>query len=221
MGKGGNPMGRIIVIMGAPGAGKGTQSRLLSERFGYPQISTGDILREMAQAETSLGCQLKETLASGSLVSDQVLTQIILERTSKPDCINGYILDGFPRTLKQAELLESLAKKQGHEVVLVRVTVHKNTLFKRLTGRRSCPICGEIYNIYFKPSQQEGVCDLDCTPLTQRSDDTAEKVGVRLNTYIELTTPLFEFYKQTGRLIIVDGERPVEEVFENLSNMLP
>lgn len=207
--------------MGAPGAGKGTQSRLLSEKYGYPQISTGDILREMAQADTQLGHQLKEILASGNLVSDQVLTQVILERTSKPDCSEGYILDGFPRTLKQAELLESLAEKQGHEIVLVRVTVHKNILLKRLTGRRVCPSCGEIYNVYFKPPKHIGICDLDGAILTQRTDDTVEKVGVRLNNYIESTTPLFEFYGQTGRLIMIDGDRPVEQVFQNLSNMLP
>lgn len=208
-------------MMGAPGAGKGTQSRLLSEKFGYPQISTGDILREMSQAETSLGHHLKVTLASGNLVSDEVLTEVILERTSKADCLKGYILDGFPRTLKQAELLECLAKKQGHEVLLVRVTVHKDTLLKRLTGRRLCPKCGEIYNIYFKPPQEDNVCDLDGTQLTQRSDDTEDKVGVRLHAYIESTTPLFDYYKQTGRLIVIDGERPVEEIFQDLSKMLP
>ena len=214
-------MGRIIVIMGAPGAGKGTQSRLLSEKFSYPQISTGDILREMAQADTALGHQLKEILASGNLVNDQVLTQVILERTSQSDCKAGYILDGFPRTLKQAELLEDLAERQGHEIVLVRVTVHKNTLLKRLTGRRICPVCGEIYNIYFKPPQSDSLCDLDAALLIQRSDDNAEKVGIRLSNYIESTTPLFDFYANSGRMIVVDGDKPVEEVFSNLSDMLP
>lgn len=214
-------MGRIIVIMGAPGAGKGTQSRLLSEKFSYPQISTGDILREMAQANTPLGHQLKEILASGNLVSDQILTQVILERTSHADCKFGYILDGYPRTLKQAELLEDLAASQSHEIVLVRVTVHRNTLLKRLTGRRICPTCGEIYNVYFKPPQQDGLCDLEGALLIQRSDDTAEKVGIRLSNYIESTTPLFDFYAKTGRMIVIDGEKPVEDVFVNLSSMLP
>jgi adenylate kinase len=214
-------MGMIIVIMGAPGAGKGTQSRLLSEQFGYPQISTGDILREMSQADTPLGRELKGILASGNLVSDQVLADVILERTSRPDCAEGYILDGYPRTLNQAELLEALAKKQGHSILLVRVTVHKDTLIKRLTGRRLCPQCGEIYNVYFKPPQREGFCDLDGAPLTQRSDDNEDKVGTRLQAYIESTTPLFDYYGQTGRLLVIDGERPVEEIFQELSDLLP
>ncbi|MBI1766643.1 MAG: adenylate kinase [Acidobacteria bacterium] len=214
-------MGRIVVIMGAPGAGKGTQSRLLSDKYGYPQISTGDILREMSQAETPLGQELRTILASGNLVSDQVLAEVILERTSRTDCASGYILDGFPRTLKQAELLEDLAGRQGHSVMLVRVTVHKDTLLKRLTGRRLCPVCGEIYNVYFKPPKQEGACDLDGAALSQRVDDNEEKVGTRLQAYIESTTPLFDYYGKSGRLVAVDGERPVEEIFNDLSNLLP
>lgn len=207
--------------MGAPGAGKGTQSRLLSDKYGYPQISTGDILREMSQAETPLGQELRTILASGNLVSDQVLAEVILERTSRTDCASGYILDGFPRTLKQAELLEDLAGRQGHSVMLVRVTVHKDTLLKRLTGRRLCPVCGEIYNVYFKPPKQEGACDLDGAALSQRVDDNEEKVGTRLQAYIESTTPLFDYYGKSGRLVAVDGERPVEEIFNDLSNLLP
>lgn len=214
-------MGRIIVIMGAPGAGKGTQSRLLSEKYGYPQISTGDILREMSGAETPLGKELKEILASGNLVSDEILAEVILERTMRRDCATGYILDGFPRTLKQAQLLEDLAKKQGHSVLLVRATVHKDTLMKRLTGRRLCSDCGEIYNIYFKPPKEQGRCDLDGVELMQRSDDKEEKVGTRLQAYIESTTPLFDYYGKSGRLVVIDGERPVEEIFNDLSNLLP
>lgn len=214
-------MGKIIVIMGAPGAGKGTQARLLSDRFGYPQISTGDILREMSQAETSLGRELKEILASGRLVSDEILAEVILERTSRADCARGYILDGFPRTLKQAQLLDELAERQGHDVLLVRVTVHENTLMKRLTGRRLCPQCGEIYNIYFKPPKQEGICDLDGATLTQREDDSEEKVGTRLQAYRESTAPLFDYYGQRGRMLVIAGERPVEEIFSELSNLLP
>jgi adenylate kinase len=214
-------MGRIIVIMGAPGAGKGTQSRLLSDKFGYPQISTGDILREMSEAESQLSSELKEILASGKLVSDEVLAAVILERTSRKDCENGYILDGYPRTLRQAALLESLAKKQRHSVLLVRVTVHKDTLMKRLTGRRLCPVCGEIYNVYFKVPLRDCLCDLDGEKLTQRSDDNEEKVGTRLQAYIESTTPLFDYYAKTGRLLVIDGERPVNEIFEELSSLLP
>jgi adenylate kinase len=193
----------------------------LSDRFGYPQISTGDILRELSQAETPRGCELREILASGRLVSDEILAEVILERTSRADCATGYILDGFPRTLKQAQLLDELAKRQGHDVLLVRVTVQESTLMKRLTGRRLCPQCGEIYNIYFKPPKQESVCDLDGAVLTQREDDNEEKVGTRLQAYRESTAPLFDYYSQRGRMLVIDGERPVEEIFAELSNLLP
>ena len=213
-------MGNVIVIMGAPGAGKGTQSRLLSEKFIYPQIATGDILREMSQAETPLGQEIRETLVAGNLVSDQVLADVILERTSRSDCANGYILDGFPRTLRQAELLEDLAKRQGNDILLVRVTVHKEVLLKRLTGRRLCAQCGEIYNVYFKAPKVEGVCDLDGATLSQRADDNESVVGKRLETYIESTLPLFNYYSASGRIVAIDGEQPVETIFAQLSNLL-
>ena len=213
-------MGKIIVMVGAPGAGKGTQARLLAEHFGYPQISTGEILREMALADTPLGREIRELQASGRLVSDDTLAQVILARTSQPDCANGYILDGFPRTRKQAEMLEELARKQGKKVVLVRVVVSDEALMKRLTGRRNCPCCGEIYNIYFRPPRQEGVCDLDGTPLAQRSDDNAGAVGTRLAAYEESTAPLIEFYRAGGRLVEIDGELPVEKVFQKVITII-
>jgi len=209
-------MSKIIVIIGAPGAGKGTQSRLLSEKYGYPQISTGDILREMAQADTPLGRRIKKTMAAGKLVSDKILAEVIRTRTSQPDCSNGYILDGYPRTLSQAHLLEELASKQGKQVHLARVIVSEEALFKRLTGRRTCSRCGEIYNIYFRPPKVEGVCDMDGAPLTQRSDDNPESVSKRFEEYRQSTAPLIDYYHQSGRLIELDGELPVSEVFEKL-----
>ncbi|MGH9850367.1 MAG: adenylate kinase [Blastocatellia bacterium] len=213
-------MSKIIVIIGAPGAGKGTQSRLLSEKYGYPQISTGDILREMAQADTPLGRKIKETMASGKLVSDEILAEVILARTSQPDCQEGYILDGYPRTLEQAHLLEELARKQQKSVVFMRVGVHEETLFKRLTGRRTCAKCGEIYNVYLRPPKIEGVCDLDGAPLTHRSDDNPESVSKRLEEYRQSTAPLIDYYRESGRLVEVDGELPVEEVFEKLRTVI-
>lgn len=213
-------MGNVIVIMGAPGAGKGTQSRLLSEKFSYPQISTGDILREMAQAESPLGKEIKDTLAAGNLVSDQVLANVILERTSRADCASGYILDGFPRTLRQAELLEDLAKRQAHKILLVRVTVHQEVLLKRLTGRRLCQVCGEIYNIHFKPPKKEGICDVEGAALTERVDDNADTVGKRLEAYVESTMPLFDYYSSSGRMVVIDGEQSVETIFTQLSDLL-
>ena len=209
-------MSKIIVIIGAPGAGKGTQSRLLSERYDYPQISTGDILREMARADTPLGRRIKETMAAGELVSDEILAEVILTRTSQPDCNDGYILDGYPRTLNQAHLLEDLALKQGKQIHLARIVVSEEALFNRLTGRRACPTCGEIYNIHFRPPKVEDVCDLDGAPLTQRSDDTPEAVSRRFEEYRRSTAPLIDYYQQSGRLIELNGERPVSEVFDQL-----
>ena len=213
-------MPRVIVIIGPPGAGKGTQARLLSERYGYPQISTGDILREMAQADTALGQEIKTTLASGKLVSDEILAEVIQARTSRPDCKDGYILDGFPRTINQARQLEELANQQQKEVLLVRVKVHEDVLFKRLTGRRTCPQCGEIYNIYFRPTKVEGICDLDGSALKQRSDDNLDAVARRFEEYKSSTAPLIEYYRNSGRLIETSGEGQVEEIFEKLCALI-
>jgi adenylate kinase len=213
-------MSKIIVMIGAPGAGKGTQARLLSENFGYPQISTGDILREMAQADTPLGKEIKETQASGKLVSDQILEQVISSRTSKEDCTNGFILDGYPRTLEQARRLEELAANQKKEVLLVRVAVQEDLLFKRLTGRAICSKCGEIYNTYSRPPKRDGYCDLDGAPLLQRSDDAPETVRRRFEAYRAATAPLVEYYRESGRLIQIDGERPIDEIFKQLSDIV-
>ena len=209
-------MSKIIVLIGAPGAGKGTQSRLLSEEYGYPQISTGDILREMARADTPLGRKVKETMAAGRLVSDEILAEVIRARTSQPDCKDGYILDGYPRTLDQARLLDELAAEQSKQIRFARIVVSEEALSKRLTGRRACPSCGEIYNIYFRPPKVDGVCDLDGAALVQRSDDHPEPVIRRLEEYKRSTAPLIDFYSQSGRLIEINGEQPVEEVFEML-----
>jgi len=213
-------MPKVIVIIGPPGAGKGTQARLLSEKYEYPQISTGDILREMAQAETPLGQEIKATLASGKLVSDKILAEVIQTRTSRPDCKNGYILDGFPRTVNQAHQLEELANQQQKEVLLVRVKVHEDVLFKRLTGRSTCPQCGEIYNVYFRPSMKLGICDLDGTTLKQRSDDNPDSVARRFDEYKSSTAPLIEYYRNSGRLIETSGEGKVEEIFEKLCSLI-
>jgi adenylate kinase len=209
-------MSKIIVIIGAPGAGKGTQSRLLSEKYGYPQISTGDILREMARDATTLGQKIKETMAAGRLVSDEILAEVIRARTSQSDCANGYILDGYPRTLNQANQLEELASKQGKQIRLARIVVSEDVLFKRMTGRRACPICGEIYNIYFRPPKVDEICDLDGAALTQRIDDNPESVSKRFEEYKRSTAPLIDYYRQSGRLIEINGELPVTEVFNKL-----
>ncbi len=206
-------IGKIVVMIGPPGAGKGTQSRQLAEKCHIPQISTGDILREMARMETKLGLQLKTIIAAGQLVSDEVLANVIQTRTTQPDCSGGYILDGFPRTPSQARTLEKLARGQGQEVRLVSIEISREALMKRLTGRRTCSKCGEIYNIYFRPTKQEGVCDLCGGELTHRADDKEETVGTRLTAYEDQTAPLIEYYRANERLVSVNGERTVQEVF--------
>jgi adenylate kinase len=207
---------KIVVIIGPPGAGKGTQARQLAEQYHIPQISTGDILREMARMETKLGLQLKSLIAAGELVSDEVLASVIQTRTTQSDCNGGYILDGFPRTPSQARTLEKLARGQGKDVRLVSIEISHDALMKRLTGRRTCSKCGEIYNLYFRPPQQAGVCDLCGSELTHRADDKEETVGTRLTAYDQQTAPLIEYYRENERLVSVNGERTVEEVFAEI-----
>src|SRR5689334_11629445 len=177
-------MSKIIVFIGAPGAGKGTQARLLQERRGIPQISTGDIFREMKNADTPLAREIQAVLASGNLISDELTFQVVKNRVSREDCAGTYILDGYPRTAVQAEQLEELAKEQGKEIQAIEVDIPREELMKRLTGRRSCPVCGEIYNIYSKPPKNDNVCDFHPdAQLTHRADDNEESVSTRLATY--------------------------------------
>jgi len=214
-------MSKIIVLIGAPGAGKGTQARLLQERRGIPQISTGDMFREMKKADTPLAREVQEIMASGKLISDDVTYRIVRERTSKPDTAGTYVLDGYPRTAVQAEQLEELAKEQGKEIEAIQVDVPRDELFKRLTGRRSCPVCGEIYNIYSKPPKNDGFCDYHPEAgLQHRSDDNEESVRTRLDTYQELTEPLLEYYESSGRLKKIDGTAEIEEIYSQLDGLV-
>jgi len=214
-------MNKIIVLIGAPGAGKGTQARLLEERKGIPQISTGDMFREMKTLETPLAREVQEIMASGKLVSDDVTYRIVRERTSRPDINGTYVLDGYPRTAVQAEQLEELAREQGKEIKAIEVDVPKEELFRRLTGRRTCPVCGEIYNIYSKPPKMDNVCDLHPdTQLSHRSDDNEDSVRTRLETYETNTAPLLEYFERTGRLAKVDGTGKVEDIFQQLETLV-
>ena len=214
-------MAKIVVLMGAPGAGKGTQARLLQERTGLPQISTGDIFRELAKADTPLAREVREVQAAGKLVSDDMVIRVVQERTNREDCRRGYILDGFPRTTAQAAMLEKLAVEQGNQIQATLVDTPYDVLEKRITGRRSCPVCGEIYNIHFKPPRREGYCNLHPeTKLIHRSDDEPDKVKVRLATYEELTRPLLDYYEQSHRLRRVDGTREVEEIYADIEKLV-
>jgi adenylate kinase len=214
-------MSKIIVLMGAPGAGKGTQARLLEERRGLPQISTGDIFRALAKAHTPLAEEVRAIQAAGKLISDDLVIRIVEERTNQPDCAGGYILDGFPRTIPQAEKLEELACAQRHELTAILVDVPFDLLEKRATGRRTCPVCGEIYNIYFKPPLVNEVCDLHPeAKLTHRNDDTSEKIKVRLETFERETAPLIDYYARTNRLHRIDGTQDVETIYAEIEKVV-
>jgi adenylate kinase len=210
-------MPKIIVLMGAPGAGKGTQARLLQERLHLPQISTGDIFRALKNAQTPLAQEVRDIMERGQLVPDELTIRLVKERTAQPDCQNGYILDGFPRTPAQAASLEKLAAEQGNSIVAIQIDVPRELLEQRMTGRRNCPVCGEIYNIYLKPPRHDNVCDLHPeAQLVHRADDNVETVKARLATYEKQTQPLIDYYKAAGLLRTVDGTREPEAIYEDI-----
>lgn len=212
-------MDKIIVLIGAPGAGKGTQARLLQERKAIPQISTGDMFREMKKSDTPLAREVQAIMAAGQLVSDELTYQIVRERTAREK--GAYILDGYPRTAVQAAQLEELAAEQGKAIQAIEIHVPAEELLKRLTGRRTCPVCGEIYNIYSKPPQTADVCDLHPEArLLHRADDNEESVRTRLNTYEENTKPLLEYYQNSGRLEKISGEGGLEEIYRELDGLV-
>ena len=212
-------MAKIIVLIGAPGAGKGTQARLLQERRNIPQISTGDMFREMKNADTPLAREVQQTMASGNLISDELTYQIVRERTAREK--DNYVLDGYPRTSVQAVQLEGLAKEQGNEIQAIEVGIAREELLKRLTGRRSCSICGEIYNIYSKPPKTDNVCDFHPeNTLTHRADDNEDSVSTRLATYDEQTKPLLDYYKKSGRLQLVSGEGELENIYRQIDELI-
>ena len=214
-------MSQIVVMMGAPGAGKGTQARLLQERRGWPQISTGDMFREIAKAETTLAEDIRRVQAEGKLISDDLVIRVVHERTNREDCKHGYILDGFPRTTAQAAMLEKLAVEQGNKIVAVFVDVPFELLEKRTSGRMTCPVCGEIYNVYFKRPQKEGVCDKHPeAQLVRRADDVPEKIRTRLGEYENSTRPLLDYYGELKRLHRVDGTGELETIYKEIETFL-
>ena len=204
-------------MLGAPGAGKGTQAKLISQHYGIPQISTGDILRDNVARATELGRKADPIMKSGALVPDDLVLAMVQDRFSCPDCDRGFILDGFPRTVKQAEWLDRYLSSRtfgGRTMppVVMNVEVGYNQLVQRLTGRRSCPVEGKIYNIYFQPPQKEGVCDCCGSQLVQRKDDKEEVISKRLKEYETQTLPLVDYYRRQGYLHRLNGELPVEQV---------
>jgi adenylate kinase len=213
-------MPEIIILMGPQGAGKGTQAQMLAERFALPIVATGEILRAVAKSDTPLGRQVNDFQKTGNLVSDDILAQVINERTSQEDCKNGYLLDGFPRTAPQTQLLEKLAEQQGHSITTISIEVPRDLLFKRLAGRLTCSKCGHIYNIYFKPSREAGKCDICGGALFKRSDDTEEAIARRLAEYDDKTKPLLSYYAETNRLKKVNGAGASQDVFGEIAKAL-
>ena len=212
---------RALIFLGAPGAGKGTQAREVSKEFGIPQISTGDILRESVKKGTALGLAAKAKMEAGQLVPDEIVCGIVDERISEPDCAAGFILDGFPRTIPQAQFVDRALEAKGKgSPLVINIAVEQDLLMKRLTGRRTCAVCGEIYNIYFGPPKQEGICDKDGGKLLQRADDNENTIRQRLVAYENQTSPLIEYYRKKNLLHDVNGSRGPESIAKELIQFL-
>lgn len=214
-----------IILLGPPGAGKGTQAKRIAATYAIPQISTGDLLRENVARGTELGLKVGSILGRGDLVPDDLVDEMVAGRLSQVDCDRGFILDGFPRTVGQAEWLDGYLKTKrlcdgkpapysALQPVVLQIVVGYNQLLQRISGRRSCPTCGRIYNVYFQPPKVEGSCDVDGGRLVVRPDDNEEVVAERLKAYERQTLPLVSYYRERGRLVEIDGEQPMEAVEE-------
>ena len=196
----------VVILMGPPGSGKGTQAKLIHSKLGIPHISTGDLLREQVRNETEIGKQVKEMMESGKLVPDALIFDLLFERVAKPDASKGYLLDGFPRNIPQAEELDRRLGSNVRQIV-INLDVSDDVIIKRISGRMSCPDCGAVYNTYFEPPEEEGKCDECGAELVQREDDREEVVKERLKVYNEQTAPLKDYYQRKGTLINIDGEQ--------------
>ena len=214
-----SPRKLALVFLGPPGAGKGTQAKVVSERYAIPHISTGDLLRENVARGTEVGLKAKAIMARGELVPDTLVCDMVASRLRQPDAEHGFILDGFPRTVAQAEWLDAFLEQQlidnsqnGKTMpIVIQINVDYNQLLRRLTGRRTCP-SGHIYNIYLQPPRVDETCDVDGLKLVQRNDDREEVIRERLAAYERQTKPLIDYYWNKGRLITVNGDAPVQEV---------
>lgn len=206
-----------LILMGLPGAGKGTQAEKINEKYNIPHISTGDMFRLAIKEGTDLGKKAKEYMDQGALVPDEVTVGIVKERLSKDDCKNGFLLDGFPRTIAQAEALDELLAELGQNIdYVIHVDVPEEKLVERLTGRRVCPSCGTTYHVVYNPPKEEGKCDRDGSDLIQRDDDKPETVKNRLAVNIEQTEPLLNFYQEKGYLVNVNGDQDINQVFNDV-----
>lgn len=210
-----------IVMLGAPGAGKGTQAKKIAESFGVPHISTGDIFRANIKNNTELGKKAKVYMDKGELVPDKLVVDLIMDRFSEPDCSNGYVLDGYPRTIPQAEALDEALKANDDSIdFAVNVDVPDEEIISRMSGRRACLKCGSTYHISFNPPNEDGICDKCGDSLVQREDDKEETVRNRLEVYHEQTEPLEKYYAEAGLLHNVDGTKDMDEVFESIKMII-
>lgn len=210
-----------IVLLGPPGAGKGTQAKSISNRYSIPHISTGDIFRKNISENTPLGIEAKKYMDDGGLVPDDLTIDIVKDRLSEDSCIHGYLLDGFPRTVNQAEALEEFLVSQGNILnTALLIDVPRDFILDRMTGRRVCPACGASYHIKYNPPVVKGKCDVCGTDIIQRKDDTEATVRERLDIYDRQTQPLIDYYKSKNLLSIVDGTKAINEVFESICNIL-
>lgn len=210
-----------LLFMGPPGAGKGTQAEYIVKEFGIPHISTGDAFRLAMSQGTPLGVKAKEYVDQGLLVPDEITIGIVRERLQLEDARQGFLLDGFPRTISQAEALDEILKEMGRQIHhVINLSVDRKLLLDRLTGRRICKSCGATFHVLFNPTKQEGICDKCGGELYQRSDDTEEKVGTRLDEYMNKTAPLLDYYEKQGLLMQVNGEQEIEAVQQEISTRL-
>jgi adenylate kinase len=212
---------RAVIFLGPPGSGKGTQAKELARQYGVPHLSTGDMLREHVSKGTPLGLKAKPIMERGELVPDSLVLKMVADRIERPDCEHGFVFDGFPRTVAQAKYLGEMLRRQGFkQPFVIHMVIPTSVLMKRLTGRRTCKLGGEIYNIYERPPKVEGICDADGGELVHRPDDREEVVAPRLNAYEKLTAPLVQYYRRLGALHDVDANRSVEEVRREISQLV-
>lgn len=210
-----------LIMLGAPGAGKGTQAKKIAEKYGIPHISTGDIFRANIKNGTELGQKAKSYMEQGLLVPDELTCDLVVDRIQQEDCKNGYVLDGFPRTIPQAEALDAALTKLGSKIdYAVNVEVPDENIVKRMGGRRACLACGCTYHVEFNAPKVEDVCDVCGAKLVLRDDDKPETVKKRLNVYHEQTQPLIDYYTKAGALVEVDGTKDIEVVFQDIIDIL-
>lgn len=210
-------MATYVVLMGGPGAGKGTQAGFLKKALGIPQVATGDLFREHLSNKTELGILANQYMDAGELVPDEVTVAMVQDRLFRPDCVDGALFDGFPRTITQADALETMLAENDERInVVPYIHVDKGVLLERLAGRWTCRKNGHVFHALFNPPEVEGICDLDGSPLYQRDDDTEETQKRRIEVYFEQTAPLLDYYRDKGLLVEINGERPIEKVQEEL-----